>query len=377
MSVEPTRRRPRSRTSSPRRGRSRPTRRSRPRPTRRPTCTPRPRRTSRPSGRGSRASASTGSSRSTRPSSGTCRSRSGSSAASSTSAYNCVDRHVARRPRRQGRLPLDRRAGRHPDDHLRRPPARGQKAANALQELGVGTGDRVAIYMPMIPELPIAMLACARIGAPHTVVFGGFSRRGAVGPHQRRRGEARHHRRRRLAARQAGGAQAGRRRGARADPDDRARPRRPAARRRRSTGGTAMTGRPRRLVARHRRPPVRGLPARSRSTASTCSTCSTPRGRRPSRRASCTRPRATSSGTSYTHEMVFDIKPDDVYWCAADVGWVTGHSYIVYGPLANATTGVLYEGTPDTPGVGPLVADHRGLQGHRSCTAPRPRSGPS
>jgi acetyl-CoA synthetase len=54
-------------------------------------------------------------------------------------------------------------------------------------------------------------------------------------------------------------------------------------------------------------------------------------------------------GTSYTHEMIFDVKPDDVYWCAADVGWVTGHSYIVYGPLANATTGVLYEGTPDTP----------------------------
>ena len=68
-------------------------------------------------------------------------------------------------------------------------------------------------------------------------------------------------------------------------------------------------------------------------------------------------------GTSYTHEMVFDLKPDDVYWCAADVGWVTGHSYIVYGPLANATTGILYEGTPDTP-LGPLVADHRGVQGH-------------
>src|SRR5204862_7566443 len=54
-------------------------------------------------------------------------------------------------------------------------------------------------------------------------------------------------------------------------------------------------------------------------------------------------------GTSFTHEMIFDIKPDDVYWCAADIGWVTGHSYIVYGPLANATTGVMYEGTPDTP----------------------------
>ena len=57
-------------------------------------------------------------------------------------------------------------------------------------------------------------------------------------------------------------------------------------------------------------------------------------------------------GTSYTHEMIFDLKPDDVYWCAADVGWVTGHSYIVYGPLANATTGVMYEGTPDTPDWG-------------------------
>ena len=54
-------------------------------------------------------------------------------------------------------------------------------------------------------------------------------------------------------------------------------------------------------------------------------------------------------GTSFSHEAIFDIKPDDVYWCAADIGWVTGHSYIVYGPLANATTGVLYEGAPDTP----------------------------
>ena len=75
-------------------------------------------------------------------------------------------------------------------------------------------------------------------------------------------------------------------------------------------------------------------------------------------------------GTRFTHEMVFDIKPDDVYWCAADIGWVTGHSYIVYGPLANATTGVLYEGAPDTPGLGPLVADHRGLQGHDPVLRP-------
>ena len=71
-------------------------------------------------------------------------------------------------------------------------------------------------------------------------------------------------------------------------------------------------------------------------------------------------------GTSFTHWVVFDVKPDDVYWCAADIGWVTGHSYIVYGPLANATTSVMYEGAPDTPGLGSLVADRRGLQGHHA-----------
>ena len=67
------------------------------------------------------------------------------------------------------------------------------------------------------------------------------------------------------------------------------------------------------------------------------------------------------TGTSFTHWAVFDLKDDDVYWCTADVGWVTGHSYMVYGPLANGATQVMYEGTPDE---GPLVADHPGLQGH-------------
>ena len=73
--------------------------------------------------------------------------------------------------------------------------------------------------------------------------------------------------------------------------------------------------------------------------------------------------RLPRSGTSFSHETIFDIKPDDVYWCAADIGWVTGHSYIVYGPLANATTGVMYEGAPGHAGLGSLVADRRGLQG--------------
>ena len=68
---------------------------------------------------------------------------------------------------------------------------------------------------------------------------------------------------------------------------------------------------------------------------------------------------------AFTHRVVFDLHPDtDVYWCAADIGWVTGHSYIVYGPLANGATSVMYEGTPDFPGPGPLVVDHRAVRGH-------------
>ena len=82
----------------------------------------------------------------------------------------------------------------------------------------------------------------------------------------------------------------------------------------------------------------------------TCSTCSTPRGRRPSPRASCTARAGTSPRSPSPTGAVFDLHPErDVYWCAADIGWVTGHSYIVYGPLANGATSVMYEGTPDFP----------------------------
>ena len=117
------------------------------------------------------------------------------------------------------------------------------QAANALTDLGVQTGDRVAIYMPMIPETVVAMLACARIGAPHTVVFGGFSRRRARHPGRRLRGQGDHHRRRRLPARRPVGAQAGRRRGRRqgrrAGPDGRQGAGRAAYRARTSTGTTS------------------------------------------------------------------------------------------------------------------------------------------
>ena len=153
--------------------------------------------------------------RSTRPSSGTCRSPSGSSAASSTSpttASTATSSAVSatRSPTTGSASPAT--PGRSPTRDLQREVS---KAANALLELGVETGDRVAIYMPMIPELPIAMLACARIGAPAHGRLRRLLRGGAERPHQRRRGQARHHRRRRLAARQAGGPQARGRRGAR------------------------------------------------------------------------------------------------------------------------------------------------------------------
>ena len=280
----------RSRTSSPSHG---PTRRTRPSPRRRmrrPTCTWRPRRISRRSGRSGRASGSTGRPRSPRRSSGTCRSPSGSPAASSTSAYNCVDRHVERG--------LGDKVAYHwigePGDTrtltFRDLQREVSKAANALKELGVETGDRVAIYMPMIPELPIAMLACARIGAPHTVVFGGFSAEALSGRINDcgakvlitadggyRRGKEvglKHHADEALAS----------------TPTIEAmivvtarRPRRPHGPRPRPAGGTtSSTASPR--TAR-----------RWPSTRSTCCTCSTPRGRRPSPRASCTRPPATCS----------------------------------------------------------------------------------
>jgi acetyl-CoA synthetase len=261
-------------------------------------------------------------------------------------SYNCVDRHVENGLGSKVAYhwigePGDTRTITYADLHRE-----VQKAANALLRLGVSKGDRVAIYMPMIPELPIAMLACARIGAPHTVVFGGFSAEALAG----RINDAE--------AKVVITADGGWRRGKPAEL-------KPAVDEAIESTPSVQAV----LVVRRlgdQAPNVNMVedrdhwwhdivdtqladcPAEPLDSEHmlyllyTSGTTAKPKGIM----------HTTAGyllGTSYTHEMIFDLKPDDVYWCAADVGWVTGHSYIVYGPLANAATGVMYEGTPDTP----------------------------
>jgi acetyl-CoA synthetase len=262
-------------------------------------------------------------------------------------AYNCVDRHVERGLGDKVAYhwvgePGDTRTITFAD--LQR---EVNRAANALLELGIGTGDRVAIYMPMIPELPIAMLACARIGAPHTVVFGGFSAEALSD----RINDAQA----KLVITADGGWRRGKPAALKPAVDD-ALAHTPSithtlvVRRVGDAleGGTAMQdGRDvwwHDIVDRQsdRHDPVPLDSEHMLYLLYTSGTTAKPKGIM----------HTTAGyllGASYTHQAVFDIRPDDVYWCAADVGWVTGHSYIVYGPLANATTSVMYEGTPDTP----------------------------
>jgi acetyl-CoA synthetase len=216
--------------------------------------------------------------------------------------------------------------------------------ANALTSLGVRRGDRVGIYLPMIPELPVAMLACARIGAPHSVVFGGFS------------ADAVRDRMNDAAAKVIVTADEGWRRGNRvplkANTDEalRGTPSIEHVVVVRRTGGdvTMQQGRDHwyhEIVAGQ---PAQCEPEQMESedllfTLYTSGTTAKPKGIK-----------HTTAGyllyAMFTHDIVFDIQPDTVYWCAADVGWVTGHSYIVYGPLGNGVTSVMYEGTPDFPG---------------------------
>ncbi|MEA2551211.1 MAG: acetyl-CoA synthetase, partial [Actinomycetota bacterium] len=215
--------------------------------------------------------------------------------------------------------------------------------ANALRSLGVGKGDRVAIYLGMVPELPVAMLACARIGAPHSVVFGGFS------------AEALKDRINDAQAKILITADGAWRRGSvvplKASADEAVK----------DCPSIEHVITVRRTESEHAFTPGRDLwwhdlvadqPAECEPEEMdaedllyllyTSGTTGKPKGIAHTTGGYLTQVAAT-------HRMIFDIHDDDVYWCAADVGWVTGHSYIVDGPLANHTTSVMYEGAPDQP----------------------------
>jgi acetyl-CoA synthetase len=270
-------------------------------------------------------------------------------------AYNCLDRHLKTERRTRPALiwegePGDTRRFTYEELH-----GEVGRAANALRRLGVGKGDRVAIYLPMIPEAAIAMLACARIGAPHSVVFGGFSaeslrdrindaeakvlitadggyRRGGVVPLKRSADEA---------LERAGGCPSithvlvVRRHGADGE----------------TVGDARMTqGRDvwwhEAVAAESPECPAEEMDAEDLLyVLYTSGTTGKPKGIMHTTGGYLTQVYATT-------KWVFDLKDGDVYWCTADVGWVTGHSYIVYGPLANGATALMYEGAPDHPDRG-------------------------
>jgi acetyl-CoA synthetase len=259
-------------------------------------------------------------------------------------SFNCLDRHVAAGHGDQVAYHWEGEPGDTRTITYAQLLEEVQRAANALMSLGIRKGDRVNIYLGMVPELPIAMLACARIGAPHSVVFGGFS------------AEALRDRINDAEARLVITADGAWRRGQVVPLKE--------------SADTAMTETPsieRCLVVRRTGQDVamqdgrdvwwdEVVPGQSADCPPepmdsedllyllyTSGTTAKPKGIMHTTGGYLTQ-------VAWTHQNVFDIKPDtDVYWCAADVGWVTGHSYIVYGPLANRTTSVMYEGTPDFP----------------------------
>ena len=259
-------------------------------------------------------------------------------------SYNCVDRHVEAGNGDRVAYHWRGEEGEERDITYADLYRDVQRFANALKARGIGKGDVISIYLPMIPEVVVAMLACARIGAPHNVVFGGFSP------------EAVRERMEFSEAKALITVDGARRKGNTApiksavDPEIESVPSVETIFVVRSTGADCemKEGRdvwfheeiekadaecpPEPLDAEH---PLFVLYT-SGSTAKPKGVLHTTGG--------------YLVGVTFTHRYVFDLKPEsDVYWCAADVGWVTGHSYIVYGPLSNGATSVMYEGAPDYP----------------------------
>ena len=258
-------------------------------------------------------------------------------------AYNCLDRHVEAGNggkvayHWEGEPEGDRRTLTFADLLQET-----TKLANALKALGVRKGTPVGIYMGMVPETAIAMLACARIGAPHTVVFGGFSADSLGGRLQDMECE--------VLITQDEAWRRGQSVPLKVTADE-ALAESPSVRSvvvLRRTGGTVpmLAGRDvwwHEVATDDSECPCEPMDSEDLLyLLYTSGTTAKPKGI----------VHTTGGylvGVAATHRAIFDVKPDTVYWCAADVGWVTGHSYIVYGPLCNGTTGVMYEGTPDFP----------------------------
>jgi acetyl-CoA synthetase len=260
--------------------------------------------------------------------------------------YNCVDRHVE-----AGLKDKVAYYWEGEPEHDRREITFGElqgevvRFANGLTKLGVKKGTHIGIYMGMIPELPIAMLACTRIGAPFTVVFGGFSAEALAGRLNDMQCE--------LLITQDEGWRRGNKVPLKSNADA-AMDESPSVNRclvvRRTGEATMLPGRD---VWAH--DVLEGLSDDPKTSPCepmdsedllyllyTSGTTARPKG-------IIHTTAGYLVGVSATHHYIFDVKPKSVYWCAADIGWVTGHSYIVFGPLANATTGIIYEGTPDFP----------------------------
>ncbi|MEI2453236.1 acetate--CoA ligase [Lysobacter firmicutimachus] len=263
-------------------------------------------------------------------------------------SVNCLDRHLAQRGDKTALL-FEHDDPKLPAERIsyRELHARVCRLANALRNLGVGKGDRVTIYLPMIPEAVVAMLACARVGAIHSVVFGGFAPNSIAD----RIADCAS----KLVITSDEGLRGGKKIPLKANVD--------AALKLPGTNSVETV-----LVVRHtgaavdmQMPRDRWYDAVVEGQPDTCE---------PERMnaedplfilytsGSTGKPKGvlhTTGGyltyASFTHEAVFDLREDDVYWCTADVGWVTGHSYIVYGPLANGATALVFEGVPNYPDV--------------------------
>jgi len=259
-------------------------------------------------------------------------------------SYNCLDRHVLEGRGDRVAFYFEGEPGDTRTITYAEMLHEVKKAANALIEIGITAGDRVAIYMPMIPEAAIAMLACARIGAAHSVVFGGFSADALLSRIQDADAT--------LVITADGGYRKGSAFALKPAVDEALKGETHVKKVLvvKRTGQETAWDDDRDIwwheIVDRQIPEHEAMNFDSEQILFilyTSGTTAKPKGIFHTTGGYLTQ-------TAYTHRIVFDIKPEkDVYWCTADVGWVTGHSYVVYGPMINGATQVMYEGTPDTP----------------------------